>query len=712
MAAFKTAVRARNVRRPYIVSGFAWAVIVLAVGIRLFVGLHLPLHFLYLADYDDALFVRLAIELASGHWLGSFDQMTLAKGPGYPLFLALSSLSGLPVSLTHSLFHLMATAVAAWTVFRLSASRWLGILAFLLLSLHPVAFQPELLRVFRDQIYWGQSLLVFSLFSLVLFAPPRARSAQWLLCGLSGLALAWTWLTREEGIWLLPGLGVIAGGSLLIHRYNRHQLLQSMQRMAAAAATFGAAYSAFTIGNRIAYGSFVAVDFNERNFGAVIRALQSVDVGPIQPFVPVPLAARQEVGKHSPTFRPLADALAPGGSLVSWEETSCSTYPSTCGDIAGGLFVWALRDAAADQGFYRSPAMAARQFGRVAQEITDACSEGRLRCRIAWFDFLPPMSDQQWRSLPYRFLSVGLKVAFLDPADFDARLDPSPELLPDRFERYWAFLNYPLIVEDPRIQTEVTVVGWYYDPNWVEWPDFRAHSSLGGERALKMNRLPSPDLQAYFSDEKAGRNRFEIAFSCGAHPCSIVAETRGQPWMHVFADSGSEGGLTHGTATLYIDKVSGGEATSTTRTLRIAFAIRAALRETYRLLTPLLLASGLVAAVAATLQAMRSRKLPPPLLLFALGAWGSVAARMVILTLIDATSFPAAEPARSAPALYLSLFAAIAALSISLNSVTGPSTSQESPVISPGDSTDRALNQAADAAGGLSGTPSPRRATR
>lgn len=48
----------------------------------------------------------------------------------------------------------------------------------------------------------------------------------------------------------------------------------------------------------------------------------------------------------------------------------------------------------------------------------------------------------------------------------------------DDFKRYWAFLNYPY-VKAVRPTREVTVMGWYYDNQSIEWPVFKAYSQDG-----------------------------------------------------------------------------------------------------------------------------------------------------------------------------------------------------------------------------------------
>jgi putative ABC transport system substrate-binding protein len=103
-----------------------------------------PLNIWWNASHDDGLFMRLAANISSGRWLGPYDHFTLMKGPGYPLFLALSAASGLPVTAMHAFLAIAAILGAAWAIGRVSGSRVLAISAFLLLIFLPVSFDPGL----------------------------------------------------------------------------------------------------------------------------------------------------------------------------------------------------------------------------------------------------------------------------------------------------------------------------------------------------------------------------------------------------------------------------------------------------------------------------------------------------------------------------------------------------------------------------------------
>ena len=52
------------------------------------------------AHHDDGLFMKLATHVVRGEWFGPYDQLTLSKGPAYPLFIAVNFWAGLPLALT------------------------------------------------------------------------------------------------------------------------------------------------------------------------------------------------------------------------------------------------------------------------------------------------------------------------------------------------------------------------------------------------------------------------------------------------------------------------------------------------------------------------------------------------------------------------------------------------------------------------------------
>jgi hypothetical protein len=627
--------------------------ILVVAALRLILILNLPILFLPQEPVDDGLYMRLATSLATGHWLGAYDEYTLVKGPGYPAFLAVTGLSGLPLSLTSGLFEIAAIAVTAWAAFRLTGLRAIGALTFLALALHPAGFLPDMTRVIRDQIYWAQTLLVFSSFALVLFAPPRGRYAAIALSSFTGIVLGWTWLSREESIWFLPGLAVLALGAVAINRKDASQLRAVALRCGLAALLFFAVIAAFMTANLIKYGAFVGIEINSGNFPAALDALQDVDAGPIKPHVPVPLTTRSAVAMVSPTFKPLRDALAAGGSLAGYGSFACEFYVDSCGDIGGGWFMWAFRDAGSLNGFYQDAATSNLNFGKIADDIAAACSDGRLTCRHRWFSHVPAMTADQFASLPGSMKSVAEVILFPFPGAPYAMAVPRWELRSEDFQKYWTFLNQPFAIA--RANTPTKVLGWYRDSASTQWPVFRVKSYRGENVPFSLQRLASPDLQQ--ADNRLDLNRFEISYEC-PDVCSVAAGPSDQPELRLTIER-QHGKAVSGSTTLVVDRVTyEGQLTGAAYpTKKFAESVRMWLVQLYQILHPLFVISGLVAMVVAGGCALAARALNPALVVAA-AAWTLIATRIVILALIDISSFPAAYPQYTAPAAYLAVVAA------------------------------------------------------
>src|SRR6478672_10066315 len=152
---------------------FLLIILFVAAAARFLLVLNLPILFFTYTIHDDTLFMRLATNLASGHWLGEYNQFTLMKGPGYPAFLAITSLSGLPLSIANALFQTVAISVAAWAAFRLSRLRVIAGLTFVALIFCPVGFVVQ--RVLRYCSLRPGAI-----------APPRWLSPAWPDVSLAG----------------------------------------------------------------------------------------------------------------------------------------------------------------------------------------------------------------------------------------------------------------------------------------------------------------------------------------------------------------------------------------------------------------------------------------------------------------------------------------------------------------------------------------------
>ena len=157
------------------------------------------------ARIDDRLFLDLARHLLAGEWLGPYDQFTLIKGAFYSLWVAAVHLTGIPLLLAQQLLYVAACALLVVALRPLVAARWLRGLIFVVLLWNPMTFtNVQAMRVVREGIYPALGVLVTACAVALLGRAerPLAEIAGW-AAGL-GLALGAFWLTREEGLWILP----------------------------------------------------------------------------------------------------------------------------------------------------------------------------------------------------------------------------------------------------------------------------------------------------------------------------------------------------------------------------------------------------------------------------------------------------------------------------------------------------------------------------
>lgn len=343
------------------------------------------------AAADDALFVRMAAQVAAGNWLGPYDFLILAKGVLFPVFAAANKATGLPLKISEHILYLAAALLASTTVSHLTRQSWLLPATFLVLALSPVPWMLEGgSRVTREPLY--QSLTVALLFIWARhFLSAGQRPGSGILLGLVGGGY---WLTREEGVWILPTLIVIAlpwlRSSLQALRCRGTPALGSaLPRLGVPVLVFLSVIALVNTINFAVYGVFRNNDFRSGPFAEAYGALARIKHGEWRRYVVFPTESRQWAYSASAAARELKPYLD-GEMGKRWIATSrgypkpwgCAEEPQTCNDeILSGWFVWALRDAVAAAGHHGSAREADAYYARLANEINTACARGAIPCR-------------------------------------------------------------------------------------------------------------------------------------------------------------------------------------------------------------------------------------------------------------------------------------------------------------------------------------------
>ncbi|MBI2213836.1 MAG: hypothetical protein HYU52_09325, partial [Acidobacteria bacterium] len=89
-----------------------------------------------------------------------------------------------------------------------------------------------------------------------------------------------------------------------------------------------------------------------------------------------------------------------------WVFSSGEALPSVhgSGEIAGGWFMWALRDAVAGAGFYSDGRKASAFYDRLAAEVLEACRAGRLDCSEPVLPFVTGLNRETIRPIALSLL--------------------------------------------------------------------------------------------------------------------------------------------------------------------------------------------------------------------------------------------------------------------------------------------------------------------
>lgn len=369
---------------------------------RLFLNLAVPfLTWLGSLFYGQEWLSTLNAFLANGDWLGTYNNLTLIKGPGYPIWIAFCFILGFPLLFAQNLLYIGAGLTLFANLRKIVPHPKLLTLLYLIYLFNPLT----IIRVAREGIY--PALTVFILAGLMGIYLNRHETGwkrlRWVI--LSGIALSWFWLTREEGIWLVPSI-------LLLMSYTLFQLYrtlnisktffkQSITCLLPLAILF-CGLQVVSLLNKIYYDIYATVEVKSPDFLAAYGALTRVEHPIMIRYLPVPKAVRQQVYQVSPAFKELEPHLE--GRLLeifgSQQSHGCSVYPETCGDIAGGWFLWAFREAVSWAGYYNplnytGHGLSAREsrqyYRRLAEEVNQACDKGLLKCLPPRATLMPPL---------------------------------------------------------------------------------------------------------------------------------------------------------------------------------------------------------------------------------------------------------------------------------------------------------------------------------
>ncbi len=368
-----------------------WAGVLLTV-FKLWLTRAQPIYAIGPAAHDDRLFLLIAESILNGDWLGSYNQMTLAKGPFYSLWIAGLFWAGIPLGAGVQLAYAGACALFTRACRPVIRSGFVLFALYTFLLWNPMSFEGQTLgRVVRQHIYTPLGVIILA--GLVALYCRRQetlrRHLPW--AGITGLAFGCFWLTREESVWLVPSIALLAVANLFwAWRISRTQGLIMLVALGVASLCAALPVAAVSWQNYRHYGWFGTCEFHATEFKDAYGAMVRVKLGPDLAYVPVTREARAELYKVSPTFAKL-EPYFEGKYGEGWAgaSTMMTKLPAEERQIGSGWLMWALRDTVAAAGFCHNAREALDFYRTMAAEINQACDSGRLPAHPRRSSFLP-----------------------------------------------------------------------------------------------------------------------------------------------------------------------------------------------------------------------------------------------------------------------------------------------------------------------------------
>ena len=407
--------------KPMALRPWLWAAVALTL-LKLWLTRGQPVYAIGQASHDDRLFIELTGHLLNGEWLGAYNQLTLAKGPFFSLFMAASFWLGLPLGLTQQLAYAGASAVLVFALRPWLRNGWVKLLVYALLLWNPMSFEgANLGRLLRQNVATPLALLVFAGL-IALYARRQTgfrRQGPW--AALTGLAFGCFWLTREEAVWLLPGVGLL-GLAYVWDLAGDWRERKSAATRTAGVLLLAAALPVGTVSalNAYYYGWFGTVEFRATEFKDAYGALLRVQAGPAIPYVPITRQMRDAIYPLSPAFAELKPFFD-GEIGLHWADQEI--FSAAERQIRAGWIMWALRDTVAAAGHANSAGDALAFYQRMANEINAACDLGQLRARPRRSGFLPPITPEFIQRIRPAGLRFARNFAFFE--SFTARMPGS-----------------------------------------------------------------------------------------------------------------------------------------------------------------------------------------------------------------------------------------------------------------------------------------------
>jgi hypothetical protein len=294
------------------------------------------------AGSDDLLYVRQALSLRAGDWLGGFADGGGLKLPGFPVFLAIFSITRLPFYLGVFAIQTLG-AFLIRDYFKKSFQGNYHKIVFAFCVLTPAMYGANNSRLLREGFY-SALLIVLLGISLRLFfqlknsVNPNLRNFSWPII-LFATVSTWIAFTREETIAFIVFDLILVASIALIASWSRKGFLTALKCIFICLIFFGIADYAIKNLNKKYYETSSASFIQSGPLIELIDQWSRIKPMPNNPRILISSQQRDLIYSQIPRIGAKKTTLE---GYLGWYASASCAQASVCDDIGSGWTFWGL----------------------------------------------------------------------------------------------------------------------------------------------------------------------------------------------------------------------------------------------------------------------------------------------------------------------------------------------------------------------------------
>ncbi|MBQ6436770.1 hypothetical protein IJJ27_04440 [bacterium] len=263
--------------------------------------------------------------LQNGEYFGPYNNLTLIKGPFFPLLLYLINLCHLSYSCAFSCLYILASLFLTLSLSNVIKNKKYLVCIYFLLLFNPAAYSQDLFqRLYRNSISMTEFLFFFGCVVGVLFTFKKEFLNYFLL----GLSLAIMFLTREDNLWVYPILLFVFVYTFFKNKRWSTFILNTLPFVILIGSLNLVSYI-----NYRHYGIYTYNEIQKSAFHDTYKKILQIKDGEKIPNVAIPRSTLYLLSEKLPTFR-----LTPSDI-----DRYYNRFADESGEIYNGNLIWYFR---------------------------------------------------------------------------------------------------------------------------------------------------------------------------------------------------------------------------------------------------------------------------------------------------------------------------------------------------------------------------------